>query len=492
MGLRIDRDRFEDAEYAAFRKRLEGSLGALRELLDRPGFGVGPASIGAELELSLVDSRGRPLPLNDAVLAETVDPRMTVELNRFNLECNLRHGPLAGRSFTALRREFEGALGEARRAAGAHGGRVVMIGILPTLRRDDLQSAAMTDSPRYRALSAALRRRRREPFRVRIEGEDQLEIACDDVTIEGANTSVQVHLRVNPGTFARTFNAVQLATAPALAVACNSPTFLGHRLWDETRVALFKQAVDDRGDGLGRRSRVSFGTGWIREGAYELFSESVTRHEPLLPILSDEEPIACLRAGRMPRLEEMRLHQGTVWHWNRAIFDPTEGGHLRIEMRSLPAGPTEIDMLANIAFLVGLSEGLAPEADSWIRAFPFEFAEQNFYRAARSGLGAEFLWPQRPGETPIPVEARDLVLRLLPLAHRGLERADVDPDERKALLAVIEARVHERCTGAVWQRRVLAGLEPRLGRARALTEMLERYLACSEGGQPVHRWPVEL
>jgi hypothetical protein len=350
----------------------------------------------------------------------------------------------------------------------------------------------MTDSPRYRALSAALLQRPREPFRVHIEGEDRLEIVCDDVTFEGANTSVQVHLRVNPGTFARTFNAVQLATAPALAVACNSPTFLGHRLWDETRVALFKQAVDDRGDGLGRTSRVSFGTGWIREGAYELFSESVARHEPLLPILGDEEPIACLRAGRMPRLEEMRLHQGTVWHWNRAIFDPKEGGHLRIEMRSLPAGPTEIDMLANIAFLVGLSEGLAPEADTWIRAFPFEFAEQNFYRAARSGLGAEFLWPRLPGETPTPVEARELVLRLLPLAHRGLERADVDPDERKALLAVIEARVHARCTGAVWQRRVLAGLEPRLGRTGALTEMLERYLACSEGGQPVHRWPLEL
>jgi gamma-glutamyl:cysteine ligase YbdK (ATP-grasp superfamily) len=491
VGHRIDRDRFEEAEYRDFAERLEGSLAAMRELLARPGFGVGPASIGAELELSLVDARARPLPKNQAVLTETADPRMTVELDRFNLECNLRHCLLAGRPFAALQREVESALAEVRRAAGVHGGRVAMIGILPTLRRGDLEGSAMTDTPRFRALSAGLRRRRREPFRVRIEGDDSLDIACDSVTFEGANTSLQVHLRVAPAAFAATYNAVQIATAPALAVACNSPTFLGHRLWEETRVALFQQAVDDRGEGPRREPRVCFRRGWAREGAFELFAENVARHEALLPILSEEDPLECVRSGGVPRLEEMRLHQGTVWKWNRAIFDPAEGGHLRIEMRSLPAGPTAIDMLANIAFLVGLAEGMAPEASLWIRSFPFEFAHRNFYRAARSGLGAEFLFPAAAGEAPRPVEARELVLRLLPLAHRGLERAGVASDERDSLLAVIEARAGERRGGATWQRQVLDGLEARHGREDALVGMLERYLACSEDGQPVHRWPLE-
>ena len=98
-----------------------------------------------------------------------------------------------------------------------------------------------------------------------------------------------MHLRVAPGDFTRVYNAVQLATAPALAVAGNSPTFLGHRLWAETRVALFKQSVEDRDSRGPRRGppRTALGTGWLRDGALELFTESVRRHEPLLPFVSD-------------------------------------------------------------------------------------------------------------------------------------------------------------------------------------------------------------
>ena len=245
-----------------------------------------------------------------------------------------------------------------------------MVGILPTLRAEDLQLAALSDAARYRALNNGLRRLRQEPFRIRIDGADPLELAADDVGLEGANTSFQVHLRVDPDRFADHFNAAQLATGPVLAVAGNSPTFLGHRLWEETRVALFKQAVDDR-DAAGRSSRrvsrVAFGTGWIATGAMELLEESVRLHEPVLPVLGAERPLERLAAGRVPALDELRLHQSTVWRWNRAIYDPAGGGHLRIELRALPAGPTVVDMLANAAFLLGLTLALAPDADAWIR-----------------------------------------------------------------------------------------------------------------------------
>jgi len=493
VGLSIDREHFEESEFERFGERLRRSLVALRHLLERPGFGLGPPSLGAELELFLVDAAARPLPVNEAVVEGSLDPRLTVELDRFNVECNLRHGPLAGRPFGALAREMDDALAAVRRAARKHGGRVAAIGILPTLRAADLQSAAMTDTPRFRALNAGVRRLRREPFRVDIDGDDPLEITCDDVTFEGANTSFQLHLRVEPARFARLYNAVQMATAPALAAAVNSPTFLGHRLWQETRVALFKQSVDDRGRASrsSRVARVSFGSEWVQEGAFELFLESVALHEPLLPVLSDEDPVACTRAGGVPRLDEVRLHQGTVWRWNRAIYDPREGGHLRIEMRALPAGPSVPDMIANAAFLVGLSQKLAPDVAAWTRGFSFERAQANFYRAAQHGLDATLYWPPAPGAGSRPTRARDLVLRLVPSARAGLEDAGVDPEEAAAVLRPLEARAASGRTGAVWQRAVLDRLEPRLGRDAALAEMLELYLRGSESGEPVHRWPLE-
>jgi gamma-glutamyl:cysteine ligase YbdK (ATP-grasp superfamily) len=469
-------------------------LVALRELLARPGFGEGATSIGAELELALVDENARPLPINLKVLGETVDPRVTVELDRFNLECNLRHTSLVGRPFNVLRDEIDDALAEVRRAANAHGGRIAVIGILPTLCPDDLQSSAMTDHPRYRILSEALRRIRQEPFRVRIDGADPLEIECDDVTFEGAATSLQIHLRVAPADFAALFNAVQLATAPVLAVAGNSPTFLGRRLWEETRVALFKQAVDDRNE-RGRRARraarVSFGNGWITEGAYELFEQAIALHEVLLPLLSEEDPLACVMGGGVPRLEEVRLHQGTVWSWNRPIYDASDGGHLRVEMRALPAGPTTVDMLANAAFLVGLSLGLAPRVDALIGALPFEQARQNFYRAAQHGLDAEIAWPEGPGSGVRSECAERLIPRLLPVARRGLVEAGATTGEIDELLAVISERCFRRRTGAAWQRRVLADLSARLEKKRALAAMLERYLDRSECGEPVHTWPFD-
>jgi gamma-glutamyl:cysteine ligase YbdK (ATP-grasp superfamily) len=494
MGRPIDREHFYDEDYQRFSLRLQHCLVALRELLARPGFGEGAPSIGAELEFALVDAEARPLPLNLKVVGETVDPRVTVELDRFNLECNLRPTSLAGRPFSFLRHEIDDALGEVRRAAAAHGGRIAVIGILPTLRANDLQSSAMTDHPRYRLLSEALRRIRQEPFQVRIDGAEPLEIECDDVTFEGAATSLQVHLRVAPGDFAALFNAAQLATAPVLAAAGNSPTFLGRRLWEETRVALFKQAVDDRNE-HGRRvrrvARVSFGTGWVVEGAWELFAQAIALHEVLLPMLSDEDPLACALAGRVPQLEEVRLHQGTVWSWNRPVYDSDGGGHLRIEMRALPAGPTAIDMLANTAFLVGLSLGLAPHVEALTGALPFEQARQNFYRAAQSGLDASLTWPDGPGGGLHSERAEHMIPRLLPLARSGLAEAGVEGDEIDELLALIAERCARRQTGASWQRQVLADLEERLEHRRALAVMLERYMVLSESGEPVHTWPLD-
>ncbi|MCP5056287.1 MAG: glutamate--cysteine ligase [bacterium] len=490
MGLEINRETFSEDEYQRFSERLDRSLDVLEQLLARPDFGAGEVSIGAELEVSLVDEAGRPLPLNRDVLAESVDPRLTVELNRYNLESNLRHGPLAGRPFAFLADEMRNSLREIERAAALHHAQVAMIGILPTLTEADLTRDAMTEAPRFRALSASLRRLRREPFLLQIRGEDELELRCHDVTSEGAATSLQLHLRVAPADFASVYNAVQLTTPLVLAASGNSPTFLGRRLWDETRVALFKQAVDHRRERGrdGEPARVSFGNAWIGR-AFELFEENVRRHAVLLPVVSNEDPEAVLAAGRVPTLSELRLHQGTVWRWNRSIFDPAEGGHLRIEMRAFPAGPTIVDMVANCAFQIGLALALAPEIAAWTERLSFEDVHRDFYRAARDGLAAHLGWPMEPGAPAQSHSAQVLLESLLPRAQQGLDAAGVERDDSSHWLEVFECRVRSGQTGATWQRRALASAEATMPRNDALTHMFRRYRQHSKDAQPVASWP---
>jgi hypothetical protein len=492
VGTEIAQEEFGERDYQRSAGRLEECLSALGRLLQRPGFGAGPATIGAELELFLVDGAARPLPHNQAIRAAVADPRVTLELNRFNLELNATPVLLAGRPFAALGGELNVLLDRVATAARQHAGRPALIGILPTLSRADLGPGAVTDVPRYRALNSGLRRLRQEPFRIQITGQDPLELASGDVTLEGANSSFQIHLRVDPASFTCTYNAIQLATAPALAVSGNSPTFLGHRLWEETRIAVFKQSVDDRGrHGLRRRpARTALGTGWLRGGALELFTESVRLHQPLLPVLSDPAVRPGGARWHAPPLDELRLHQGTVWPWNRAIYDPTANGHLRIEIRALPAGPTVIDMLANAAFLIGLSLWLAGQDPQWTYALPFERADHGFHRAAQQGLSAPLSWPAGHRDQIRTLAAAKLVAELVPAARQGLVEAGVDAEEADGLLEVITARAASGQTGAAWQRATLAAAERRHDRQRALAIMLDRYLQYAETGLPVHTWPI--
>jgi hypothetical protein len=488
VGLEIDRESFEDADYAAFDVRLRACLDALREVISRPQFGVGPLSLGAEVELDLIDEHGQPFPKNRELLARIADRRVTLELDRFNLEINASPVALAGSPWTAIGTELDDVLGVIGRAAAGDGARAITVGILPTLGEHELQRSALTDTHRYRALQAGVRRLRRSPFAIRIEGIDQLELDWDDVTLEGANTALQVHLRVPPAQFAIMHHATQIATAPVLAVSGNSPLFFGKRLWDETRIALFRQAVDDRqSDDDWRPARVSFGHGWVRTGAHELFAESVALHEPLLPIVGPEDPVACVRAGGVPSLAELRLHHGTVWRWNRAVYDASGDGHLRIEMRALPSGPTVRDMMANAAFLVGLVLAIAPEVERWLPGFTFGHARRNFYAAARSGLAAELLWPGA-GDRVRPIGARELAERLLPLARRGLLDNGVSPDEIDRQLDVIAGRIAVGQTGAVWQRGVFADALRRTDAAEACRVVTRAYRDASASGAPVHRW----
>jgi hypothetical protein len=489
MGQEIERERFGGADFERFSERLRECLRALAGLLERPGFGDGPTTVGAELEMALVDSAGRPAGENAAVREALGGDDIALEVGRFCIETATTPVALAGRPFTTLTAALSSSVDRIRGAAAVHGARVAMIGTLPTLGVGDLGPGGLTESPRYRALSTALERLK-PGRRVVIDGRETLDVELPGIVAEAANAAFQLHLRVRPADFARTFNAAQLATGPALAAAGNSPTFLGKILWEETRVPLFHQAIDGHQDtGDWRPSRVAFGHGWVRRGALEVFEETVALHEPLLPLTGAEDPLAALAAGEVPGLSELRLHHGTTWNWNRAVYDPGDGGHLRIELRALPAGPSVLDMAANAAFLIGATLGLADE--EWtIPAIPFDCVRRNFRHAARDGLEAELLWPVPSAPSPRAMPASEVVERLLPVARRGLAGAGVEPDETDSLLAVIGERVAADVTGASWQRAALAAYEERMMRGTALAATLDAYIDAQATGLPVHRWPM--
>lgn len=493
MGIPFEREEFHPEHFARYEERLVGCVRALRDVLARPGFGEGPESIGAEIEASVVGPDARPMPVNQAVLDDLDDPQGQLELVRFNLEYNLTPHPAAGRPFTALEDKLEHAMTTLDRGCRGRGGRLLPIGIVPTLRPGDVSYDAMTPEPRYRALVRGIEGLRNAPIELEIHGpEEHLRTVADTIAIEGSNTSFQLHLRIPPRDFAATYNAAQLATPLAVALGANSPIFLGKALWDETRVPLFKQALHARTPSpveWRRVARVPFGHGWVREGAWELFAESAALFAAICPVCGDEDPEHVVADGGVPSLFELRLHQGTIWQWNRAIYDPAGGGHLRVEMRALPSGPTPVDLAATSAFLIGLVRGLRDQLPSLLAAFPFQYAEYNFYRAAQRGLAARVLWPSRHPVSPVERDIRELCVELLPVAAEGLDRLGVDAADASHYLGVIRERLRAGTTGARWLRSRLGELSRGRSREDALVALTLRYLERVDSRRPVHEWP---
>ncbi|WP_432698316.1 glutamate--cysteine ligase [Marinobacterium sp. YM272] len=491
MGRAISSADYSDRSIQRFQKRLQTDLDVLAQVLARPRFGQGARSFGAELELYIVNSQGRPVGCNAELQKQVDDPLVTLELNRYNLEYNLAPTKVRGQPFSVMEKQIREALDKLDREAAQFDAHIVPIGILPTLKRRDFGPHNMTDLKRYHCLTQRLADLRGKLFSVKINGEEPVELRSRDLTLEGANTSLQLHYRVEPKAYARTFNAVQLVTPIALAIACNSPFMVGRRLWHETRVPLFKHAIDGYTRDLRDAhlpSRVDLGNGWVREGVHELFAENVYLHPPLLPICSKENPQAVFDAGETPELFQLQLHQGTVWPWNRAIYDPADGGHLRIELRALPAGPSACDMMANAALLLGLAEGLSADIDRYVTAMPYQTLVYNFYRAAQDGMGAKLLWPSERGWGFDELAPTELVSRLLPQAAKGLAKAGVDSADSDYYLGLIEERIAANVTGASWQLRQFQRLHKSNRRHIALSRMMQHYMENSRQNLPVAQW----
>jgi gamma-glutamyl:cysteine ligase YbdK (ATP-grasp superfamily) len=490
MGRDIQAIKFSGEDRRKYRDKVRRSLDALSRMLREQMFATEPVLVGQEIELNLVDRQGEPTMRSTAVLEALANPAWGTEVGQFNLEINVPPRQLEGDALAGLEEEIRGDLNAGDAKARDTGARLVMVGILPTLQKQDVHEGTMSANDRYRVLNDQIFAARGEDMEIAIDGPERLLTHTDSITPEAACTSLQLHLQVSPDAFASYWNAAQAIAGVQVALGANSPFLFGRQLWHETRITLFEQATDTRPDELkeqGVRPRVWFGERWITS-VFDLFEENLRYFPALLPICEDQDPLAMLDGGVSPELAEMSLHNGTIYRWNRPIYAVTDGQpHLRVENRVLPAGPSVADVMANSAFYYGLVRSLAEAQRPIWTQMSFATAAENLHEAARNGMGAHLYWPGL-GEAPVA----ELVLRrLLPLAHEGLVRWRVDPALVDRLLGIIEQRCLTGRNGATWQTAMVAGLSDRDGvdRPEALRLMTQRYIELMHSNEPVHTWP---
>jgi len=477
LGQEIAAPSFTADDHARFRQLLEAETALARAVYADGAFSDAGPVAGFELEAWLVDRNLYPAPHNQDFLARLADPLVVPELSRFNIELNGTPQGLAGDGLLRLEQELEATWRRCVDCAHADVDTAVAIGTLPTLRDSDLSPANMTPSNRYAALNrSVLAARGGAPVDIDIDCADpdgeHLRSRHDDVMLEAATTSFQLHLQAPHDRIVRTLNASSVLSAPLLALGANSPFLFGKQLWHETRIAIFEQAFEGpNGDArtLDAR-RVTFGSGYAGADPTEVFAENLARYPVLLPMVEDAAP---------GRFKHMRLHNGTIWRWNRLLvgFDDDGAPHLRVEQRVLPAGPTIIDMMANAAFYYGLVHMLATRPGAPEAALPFATARDNFYAAARHGMDAQVTWLD--GQRG-PV--RELLATLAPIAREGLARQGVSPAAIDRYMDLVDLRVASGRNGAAWQ---IAHHRRHGDLFRLTADYLER----QRSGMPVHEWP---
>ena len=487
QDVRLNKD---ETTRQAFMKALLTEVHALEEMLHSGLIESGVHRIGAEQEMFLIDRAHKPATRALEILEVINDGRFTHELGLFNLEANLAPLELGGDCLRRLEAEAQEIYRHARETAARFGCDIALVGILPTLTKANLGLESMVPTPRYHALNDAICALRGKDFEFTINGIDQLSIKHDNVMLEACNTSFQVHFQVSPENFAKNYNIAQTITAPLLAAAVNSPILLGKRLWHETRIAVFEHSIDTRSKTLqerGLKPRVHFGDRWLEESVTEIFKEDIARFRVVLTTDTEEDPLGMIEAGIMPSLNALRLHNGTVYRWNRPCYGVHDNvAHLRIENRVIPSGPTILDEVANAAFFYGMMAGMTEQVKDIRKLLSFGEVKSNFLAAAREGIRAQMNWFN---DTHLP--AKQLVLeQLLPMAREGLQEEGIDADDIDRYLGVLRDRVAMRRTGARWALESLETMENAGTADQRLRCLVSSMVEQQVSGKPIYQWEL--
>jgi CBS domain-containing protein len=490
MGEQNVKANTDETTHQAFMKSLLTEVNALERMLDTGLIETGVRRIGAEQEMFLINKAHKPALKAMEILDQIDDDRFTHELGLFNLEANLSPRKLGGDCLRKMEEEAQEVYLRACEAAAAVDCDIALVGILPTLTKDNLTLESMVPTPRYYALNDAIRGLRGDEFEFTINGIDQLSVKHDNVMLEACNTSFQVHFQVSPEHFAKNYNIAQVVTAPLLAAAVNSPILLGKRLWHETRIAVFEYSIDTRSkihQERGLRPRVHFGDRWLENSVTEIFKEDIARFRIVLTTETEEDPLGMIEQGIMPSLNALRLHNGTVYRWNRPCYGVHNNiPHLRIENRVIPSGPTVLDEVANAAFFYGMMAGMTEQVSDIRELLTFADAKSNFLAAARDGIRAQMNWFN---DTHLP--AKQLILeQLLPLATEGLQEAGIDSDDIDRYLGVIRDRVTHRRTGSRWALESLEKMKERGTQDQRHRCIVSSMVEQQKTGKPISEWKL--
>jgi CBS domain-containing protein len=490
MGEQNVKQNTEEATHQAFMKSLLTEVRALEKMLDEGLIESGVSRIGAEQEMFLIDGAHKPATRALEILDVIGDERFTHELGLFNLEANLSPQEFGGDCLRRMENELQEIYQRAQETAHQFDCDIALVGILPTLTMDNLGMDSMVPTPRYYALNDAIRGLRGDEFQFTINGIDQLSVRHDNVMLEACNTSFQVHFQVSPEKFAKHYNIAQAVTGPLLAAAVNSPILLGKRLWHETRIAVFEYSIDTRSEAQqqrGLRPRVHFGDRWLEESVTEIFKEDIARFRIVLTTDTEEDPLGMIEQGTMPSLNALRLHNGTVYRWNRPCYGVHNNvPHLRIENRVIPSGPTLIDEMANAAFFFGMMAGMAAQVEDIRDHLTFDDVKANFLGAARDGIRAQMCWFD---DTHLP--AKELVLeQLLPMAREGLQEAGIQQEDIDRYLGVMHDRVTMRRTGSRWALESLEKMGDSGTRDQRLRCLVSSMVEQQTRGRPICEWSL--
>ena len=478
MGEEIQYSRFNKTDYQQFASHLKKETALVEKWFDDKKFSTSSLTAGYELEAWLIDKTGNPVAINEAFLKLADNDLLSPELAKFNIELNVTPEKLSHGVLTTFETELDKLWQQCSSAAQSLDSQIIGIGILPTLQDSDLTLKNISLLDRYKALNEqVLRQRDGVKIELNINGEDHLRLKHKDVMLEAAATSLQIHIQVPQDVAARYYNASVLLSAPMVAVSANSPCLFGHRLWQETRIPVFEQAVPTGGYGgasSGPVHRVSFGSGYVRDSLFECFQENLAHFPVLLPVHYQKD---------QDKIPYLRLHNGTIWRWNRPLigFDDDGTPHLRIEHRVCASAPTTIDNIANIAFYYGLVHYYATVEEPPEHAMLFTAAKDNFYRAAQIGLKHKTHWLSKNTHT-----LKKIILdQLLVEAETGLYKLGISQQDSQRYLSIIQRRVEKNRTGSQWQ---INFLNTHQGDR---TQLTLNYLSNQISGQPVHEWDFE-
>lgn len=473
-------------ERKKFLRHLLHDVQALDIMADKGLFEKGITRIGAEQEFFIVDKHFKPSRQGPEILAKIQDPHFTTELARYNLEINLDPQVLNKNCFSRTEKELTDLIRQADKVASSFGDSIVLTGILPSIDLRAIEMDYLTPNPRYAALGEIVKRMRGQDFELNINGVDELLLAHTNILFEACNTSFQVHLQTEAEEFVDQYNWAQTIAGPVLAIATNSPLLFGRELWSETRITLFQQSVDMRRrlhHLRERQQRVSLGHKWIRS-ITEVYKDDISRYPLIFLTQIEKDSLEVLHQGQIPELKALRIHNGTIWKWNRPCYGIMNGKpHLRIENRYLPSGPTVIDEISNMAFWVGLMKAMPAEYKNIWEKADFEDAKENFYKAARIGIQTGMTWDRTM------ISAQQLVLEiLLPLAKKGLEKCNIQSEDITRYLTVIEERTRSAKTGSRWMINGFRTLKKEMGREEATVTLTAAMHKRRLSGEPIHQW----